>query len=72
MFEDIVIGWDGGPSATGAVDWVLRRPLGERYVLLTVVDDRESGAHEGPAASVPTEPAQQEPVLDVAGHHVGA
>jgi nucleotide-binding universal stress UspA family protein len=48
MFEDIVIGWDGGPSAAAAVDWALGRSLGERYLLLTVIGDR---AQEPPGGS---------------------
>ncbi|MBW4041499.1 MAG: universal stress protein [Acidobacteria bacterium] len=47
MFEDIVIGWDGGPSASAAVDWAVRRSLGERIVLLAVIDDRVPEADDG-------------------------
>ena len=47
MFEDIVIGWDGGPAAAAAVDWALGRAFGARYLLLTVIDDRAQEPAEG-------------------------
>ncbi|GAA2753910.1 universal stress protein [Amnibacterium kyonggiense] len=38
MFEDVVIGWDAGPSAREAADWALDRELGARHRLLRVLD----------------------------------
>ncbi|GAA2753963.1 universal stress protein [Amnibacterium kyonggiense] len=42
MYESVVIGWDGSPASEEALRWASRRPLGDRYRLLHVVDDRRA------------------------------
>lgn len=44
MFESVIVGWDGRAAGEEALSWVLRHPIGYRYRLTHVVDDRAIAA----------------------------